>query len=146
MKNLTHESIINALKRIDENPELLRGRESFMYNLVYVKKKYPPILVLYEANKFLGGKELLLSDFRNNAQKAFKVLEKFGFKIVQKTKNNVNIWFVCQGETYTEDRGKKFLWAPKRNKAGRKQFYWEDMKKVKEGNIIFNYSKVIKGI
>ena len=146
MKNLTKESILKAIQRIDENPELIKHRESFLYDLLYQSKKYPPILVLSEANILLGGKELLLSDFGNDAKKAFKVLEKFGFKVIQKTKNNVNVWFVCQGETFTEDRGKKFLWAPKRNKAGRKQFYWENMKKVQKGDLIFNYSKGLKGI
>ncbi len=35
MKNLTKESILQAIQRIDENPNLIKGRESFQYDLVY---------------------------------------------------------------------------------------------------------------
>jgi len=82
--DLTRESIENAIKRIDELPDLRKGRESIEYDLVYEGKNYPPILVLSEANKILGGKDLLLSDFQNSTQKAFTILMDLGFVIEQK--------------------------------------------------------------
>lgn len=84
MENITRESIIQALQRIDQNPNLRYGRESSTYDLVYEGKKYPPILVLSEANKILGGTELLLSDFGNSTKKAFKHLTNNGFSIMEK--------------------------------------------------------------
>lgn len=82
--DLTRESIEKAIKRIDELPNLRKRRESIEYDLVYEGKKYPPILVLSEANKMLGGKELLLSSFQNSTQKAFAILRDLGFVIEQK--------------------------------------------------------------
>lgn len=146
MKNLTKESILQAIQKIDQNPSLRNGRESSTYDLHYEGKNYPPILVISEANKILGGQELMLSDFGNSTKKAFKILEDNGFEIEYKNRELPNFWFVCQGSTFTEERGKKFLWAPQRNKAGNTQHHWENMLKVKKGDIIFNYSKGIKGI
>lgn len=82
--DLTRESIEKAIKRIDELPNLRKRRESMEYDLVYEGKKYPPILVLSEANKILGGKKLLLSDFQNSTSKAFAILKNLGFVIEQK--------------------------------------------------------------
>ena len=35
MENLTRESILQAIRKIDEKPQLIKGRESFMYDLVF---------------------------------------------------------------------------------------------------------------
>lgn len=85
--DLTRESIEKAIKRIDELPNLRKRRESIEYDLVFEKKKYPPILVLSEANKILGGKELLLSDFQNSTPKAFAILRNLGFAVEPKVIN-----------------------------------------------------------
>jgi 5-methylcytosine-specific restriction protein B len=146
MENLTRDSILQAMKKIDENPELTKGRESVMYDLVQKGKKYPPILVLSEASKILGGEELTIRDYNNSTQKAFKILRDLGFVVVQKDDNQINIWFVCQGSTYTNEKGKKYLWAPKLDKDGKRRFYWENMKRVKQGDIIFHYSKGVRGV
>lgn len=82
--DLTRESLLKAIERIEELPSLRRGRESVEYDLIYDGKRYPPILVLSEANKILGGKELLLSDFQNSTQKAFTILRDLGFKVEEK--------------------------------------------------------------
>lgn len=82
--DLTRESILKALKRIDELPKLRKRRESIEYDLVFEGKKYPPILVLSEANKILGGKELLLTDYQNSTLKAFAILNNLGFTVETK--------------------------------------------------------------
>lgn len=62
-------------------------------------------------------------------------------------KKEPSIWFVTQGATFREDRGMKFLWAPEKGKDGNGRFYWENVLKVKKGDIIFNYSEgELKGI
>ena len=68
---LTKESILKAAEIIDQNPNFKKGRESIEYDLVLNDKRYPPILVLSEANKMLGGSELLLTDFGNSTKKPF---------------------------------------------------------------------------
>jgi len=57
-----------------------------------------------------------------------------------------NVWFVAQGMTYTQERGMKFLWAPTKGQDGQTRFYWDNVLKVKKGDIIFNYSEGIKGV
>jgi 5-methylcytosine-specific restriction enzyme B len=146
MENFNRESILQAIQKIDENPLLIKGRESIQYDLIHNGKKYPPILVLSEANKILGGSEITIRDFNNSTRRAFKFLTDFGFEIMVKEIEVPTVWFVCQGSTFTEERGKKFLWAPKLDKNGKPKLYWENMKNVKKGDVIFNYSKGIRGV
>ena len=112
MENLTKESILKAIQIIDANPDLIKGRESFQYDLVYNGKKYPPILVLSEANKLLGGDELMLKDFGNSAKKAFLYLSEF--EIVNKDKvNNMKEDF------------KKFLQKTNRDGSNKASSYYQ---------------------
>jgi 5-methylcytosine-specific restriction protein B len=71
---ITKENILKAIRIIENNHNLLTGRASSTYDLVYNGKKYPPILVLSEANKINGGKELFLEDFENKIDLPFKIL------------------------------------------------------------------------
>ncbi len=89
MENITRESIVQAIQKIDQNPNLRNGRESSTYDLVYEREKYPPILVLSEANKIRGGEELYLESFNNSVKAAFKPLENNGFNIIPKINLNV---------------------------------------------------------
>ncbi|MCK6608385.1 MAG: DUF3578 domain-containing protein [Flavobacterium sp.] len=78
------ENLIKAIEKIDNNPNLLKGRTSSTYDLVFENKKYPPILVLSEANKLNGGKELMLENFGNSVTIPFEILKKHGFVIEKK--------------------------------------------------------------
>lgn len=80
----TKEELINAIKQINNDPELLMGRHSSTYDLIYKDKTYPPILVLSLANKSKNGKDLKLSDFGNNTEAPFKILRDNGFQIKPK--------------------------------------------------------------
>lgn len=84
MQPFTRESLLIALEKIDANPELRKGRESIEYDLIYNQKSYPPILVLSEANKALGGQEINMNDFGNSTRKAFKIIHELGFEIIGK--------------------------------------------------------------
>jgi len=85
MKTFTKQSIDQAIKNIDQNPELIKGRESKDYDLILANgQSYPPILVLSEANKVLGGEELVIHDFRNNTRVPFKILKDLGYNVVRK--------------------------------------------------------------
>ena len=56
------------------------------------------------------------------------------------TIEKLKFWWVNQGQTYTEEREEGIIWAPKENKAGRSQHHWENVAKVKEGDIVFHYA------
>ena len=68
------------------------------------------------------------------------------------SESNINriktsVWFVTQGSTFREEKGMKFLWAPEKGKDGNRRFYWDNILKVKKGDIIFNYSDgELKGV
>lgn len=86
LKPINHQDIINAIQQLDNNSQLKKQRGSSTYDLVYNGRSYPPILVLSEANKLRGGEELLLSDFGNSTEKAFKILRELGFIVIVKKK------------------------------------------------------------
>ncbi|MBB6682617.1 DUF3578 domain-containing protein [Aequorivita sp. 609] len=83
-KKFTQDDLIQAIKHIDNNPDMLTGRHSSTYDLIYNGKKYPPILVLSTANELMTGNELKLEDFGNSIKKPFKILRENGFKISPK--------------------------------------------------------------
>ncbi len=84
MLDLTEDSILKAIQKIGKNPKLKKGRESIQYDLLHDGEKYPPILVLSEANKLLGGSEVTIRDFSNSTKRAFKLLQEYGFSVVEK--------------------------------------------------------------
>ena len=51
-----------------------------------------------------------------------------------------SFWWVCQGDSYTPDKGYNFLYAPNRDKAGNTPFHWANIKKIKKDDVIFNYA------
>jgi len=81
---ITEESILKAIDLIENNPIIRIGRESHEYDLVYNEKRYPPILVLSEANKILGGSELTINDFGNSTKNAFVIFEELNFRVQKK--------------------------------------------------------------
>jgi len=56
------------------------------------------------------------------------------------------LWFVCQGSSFNDEHGKKYLFAPHKNEKGMRFSYWDNMKRLKKGDIIFNYAYGIRGI
>src|SRR5690606_22164912 len=89
----TREEILDAIKQIDNNPELTLSRKSSTYDLIFDKKRYPPILVLSIANKSKRGKDLKLSDFGNNTEIPFKILRENGFEIETKKSSSMKEQF-----------------------------------------------------
>lgn len=55
-------------------------------------------------------------------------------------KSSPSFWWVNQGTTYDEARKRGFIWAPQKNKAGRPLFHWENVSKVRSGDVIFHYA------
>lgn len=104
---ISKENILKAINIIDNNPNLIKGRTSSTYDLVYNGIKYPPILVLSEANKINGGKELFLEDFKKGTDEAFKYLTNHGFEIRKKEilKNNKEEFELWLSNNMNENSG-----------------------------------------
>lgn len=89
--SFSRDELIQAIQKIDQNPELKKGRNSSTYDLIFQDKKYPPILVLSVANQSKGGKDLTLSDFGNSVEIPFSLLKREGFEIETKIKEGDTI-------------------------------------------------------
>ena len=48
-------------------------------------------------------------------------------------------WWVSQNKTWRHERSGGYLWAPYKGKDGRDRFYWENLEKVRIGDVIFSY-------
>ncbi len=84
MKQITHTSILEALKEIDING-VRSGRNSSTYDLIFEGKKYPPKYVISLAHKNATGEELDPKSFEGGKDtEAFKILAENGFTIVPK--------------------------------------------------------------
>ena len=53
---------------------------------------------------------------------------------------NRNVWFVCQGTSFTTEEAKQYLWAPTKDKNGNGKYFGDNVSLVKKGDIIFNYA------
>jgi hypothetical protein len=61
------------------------------------------------------------------------------FKLIKE--DTMNYFIVMQNKTYEAESKYGYIWAPKNSTGGRKIFHWENMTKVKKGDIIFNVRK-----
>ncbi len=78
--NITKQSVINAIKQIDEEG-VPKGHESTKYNLIYNGKLYPPKYTLALAN-LIENSVFLESDQFNGGKETNSFLQKLGFEIV----------------------------------------------------------------
>ena len=147
--NITKEHLLLAITKIDEEG-IPKGGDSQYYDVVYNGKKYPPKLIVSYANLFANGEVLNRKLFDGGLDtECFNLMNKYQFEIEKKNENLNNkkkVWFVTQGATFTAEKGMKFLWAPKKAKDGNSRFFWENLLKVKKGDIIFHFSEGVKGV
>lgn len=52
----------------------------------------------------------------------------------------MNFWWVNQGQTFNEEQSGGLLWSPKRKSDGGKFAFYETMKEVAPGDVVFCYS------
>jgi len=48
-------------------------------------------------------------------------------------------WWVNQNKTGKQEVEGGYMWSPKLNSVGRQEYHWENMTKVKKGDIVFSY-------
>lgn len=53
----------------------------------------------------------------------------------------MNYYIVFQNQTYLAERDGGYLWAPQKNKLNQSLFHWENMKKLKSGDIVYSMYK-----
>ena len=144
-ENINKEHLLKAIEKIDLEG-IPKGADSQFYDVSYLGKKYPPKLIVSYANIFANGNELNRRLFEGGDNTpCFKLLRKHDFQIELKSPSR-KVWFVAQGSTFSSHLNPQYLWAPKEGKDGRTRFYWENVLKVKKGDLIFNYSSGIQGV
>ena len=50
-------------------------------------------------------------------------------------------WWVNQGDTYAKERDGGFVWAPQKGRGEVSLFHWQNVEKVKKGDVVFHYAK-----
>ncbi len=53
--------------------------------------------------------------------------------------DSCSFWWVNQGQTYLVEKEGGFIWSPQKGKKGKPIYHWENVYKVKKGDIIFHY-------
>lgn len=59
----------------------------------------------------------------------------------ERAKGPVRCWWVNQGKTFDAEHLEGIVWAPQTDKRGSTPFHWENVSRVKTGDLIFNYCK-----
>lgn len=86
---VTRDHVLRAIGEYDRlGPEPFFARHGFgpttTYDLVLIRRRYPPKAVLGAAYEFATGKRLDSTDFEGGKSGAVKVLENLGFSIEKK--------------------------------------------------------------
>lgn len=145
IQRLTRSDVEAVLTEWDET-----SRESFLakhrvnparqYWIAYRAKRYDAkaILVVALRNSRDGIREVQATDFRGTELTVAAPLRKLGFEIVE-FHREPQYWWVNQNQTYDEEVGGGFMWSPKQNSNGARNQYYENMKSVQPGDIVFSF-------
>lgn len=119
----------------------------YMYLLEKPFKLDPPILASDLANYLPASYRgfIRLSDDRvekiaSNFGSLEGFFEKTMLRIKYKPTGLLTFWWVNQGQSYTKEKGQKYIWAPKEGKDGTKPRHWKNVELVRKKDIIFNYA------
>jgi len=52
----------------------------------------------------------------------------------------VRFWWVNQNQTFAAEVDGGYLWSPKRSKGGRYNLFYENMREVSPGDLIFSFA------
>ena len=103
-KNLTHQTILDAIKEADKDG-IPSDRQSTKWDVLYENKKYPPKYLISLANRFLSGVELKAKEFSGGPE-VNEYLKNLGFTIVSKTEKEktrrLELWKKIGGNKATD--------------------------------------------
>lgn len=145
---------IRRLTRIDIEAVLSEwdeiSREAFLaehrvnpaqkYWIVHRGKTYDAKAVLVVALRKSrdGLRELRATDFKGTEHTVAEPLRQLGFEVVEFNREP-QYWWVNQNQTYDEEIGGGFMWSPKQNSNGARNQYYENMKAVQPGDVVFSF-------
>ena len=52
-------------------------------------------------------------------------------------------WWVNQNQTYMHEIHGGYLWSPKRNKSGAKNVFYDNMRRVRPGDVVFSFADTL---
>ncbi len=81
--------------------------------------------------------DLHRTQFSGGNAQTNKYLKDRGFTIVRLPHA---VWWVNQGETYSEASQRGDIWAPTLDRAGREQGHWNRVREVQDGDLLIHYS------
>ncbi len=145
IKSLTKTQIEEVLTEWDQI-----SREKFLeIHQVYPAQKYwikrgdkaydaKAIIVraLRKSNSSLAN--LKANEFNGNEQTVARPLRELGF-IVDDFYREPKFWWVNQNQTFDEEVGGGFMWSPKQNSNGARNQFYDNMKEVQPGDVIFSF-------
>lgn len=128
-----------------------QGTKKYLgFGVVTSKYQYFENRQSHKSIRAVNWKEVYL-DSSNIVQKTLTDITKYPAYVLELIMKlgifgEINYWFVAQGDSYKDPDSKRYLGAPRLDKSGSTKVYWENMKKVKANDLIFNYSnKEIRG-
>lgn len=57
----------------------------------------------------------------------------------------MNYWWVNHNQTARHEIGGRYMWSPKKNKGGRRYHFYETMKEVAPGDVVFSFANKVIG-
>lgn len=78
------------------------------------------------------------NEFNGNEHTVAKPLRDLGF-MVDDFYRQPKFWWVNQNQTFDEEIGGGFMWSPKQNSNGAKNHYYDNMKEVQPGDVVFSF-------
>jgi putative restriction endonuclease len=139
------------------------------YFLVHNGSKFDSKAIVGVAHKFLPGeKQLKSGEFSGGLSTVVPLLKKLGFGIAAVAadgtaspedvgtasskksrsrfggefpvrKPGINYWWVNQNQTWRHEIEGGYLWSPKRNQNGARNQFYENMRLVEPGDVVFSY-------
>lgn len=159
LSNINRAAVLRAIEEFDQ-----RGRDAFLKEYGFGRSRsyflrrdgrlYDTKAIVGVAHGYSGGgrRPLAASEFSGGEATVAQTLRGLGFEVqvsadkaVADIVNNISaegigFWWVNNKQTYTHEIGGNYLWSPTtRSDGGRNEFY-ENMKRVRPGDVIFAFA------
>ena len=93
-------------------------------------------VVGYNPNFVIQGFNILDHIKSDKVLQAYNLKSKIYFPI---DRNIRNYWWVNQKQTHKDEISGNYMWSPKKMKNGNSSYYYDCMKKVNPGDVIYSY-------
>ena len=119
-------------------------RKARSYFLRFEGKQYDSKAIVGAAHKYIDSAAgpLKAAEFSGGDATVVQLLERLGFEIEGSLSPHASPahWWVNHKQTFSQEVGGNYLWSPlTRSDGGRNEFY-ENMKRVRPGDIVFSFA------